>query len=50
MAQNIGAATVSFTAEELDEIDAQVAAVRIEGARLPEPILKATGVEAPDKA
>ena len=41
MEQNLGAAAVIFT----DEIDA----VQIEGARLPENVLQATGVEAPEK-
>lgn len=49
MEENVGAAAIEFTAEELDQLDAQIAAVQIEGARLPESVLAATGVEAPPK-
>lgn len=50
MRENIGATAFSFTAEELAQINAQVAAVQIEGARLPDAVLQGTGVEAPEKA
>jgi aryl-alcohol dehydrogenase-like predicted oxidoreductase len=49
MEQNVAAAAVTFTAEELDQINAQIEAVQIEGARLPDNVLEATGVEAPEK-
>jgi aryl-alcohol dehydrogenase-like predicted oxidoreductase len=49
MEQNVGAAAVTFTAEELQQLDAQIEAVRIKGARLPDNVLEATGVEAPEK-
>jgi aryl-alcohol dehydrogenase-like predicted oxidoreductase len=49
MEQNVAAAAVTFTAEELDQLDAQIEAVQIEGARLPDNVLEATGVEAPEK-
>lgn len=47
--ENLGSAAVTFTAEELQQITADIAAVRVEGARLPDDILAATGVEAPAK-
>jgi len=47
--ENIGAAAISFSAAELAELDAAIAAVPIRGARLPPPVLAATGVEAPPK-
>jgi hypothetical protein len=49
MEQSVAAAAVTFTAEELDQLDAQIEAVQIEGARLPDNVLEATGVEAPGK-
>lgn len=47
--ENVGAAAIVFSAVELAEIDAAVAAIPIRGARLPPPVLAATGVEAPPK-
>ena len=47
--ENVGAATISFTAAELAELDAGIAAIPIRGARLSPPVLAATGVEAPPK-
>jgi aryl-alcohol dehydrogenase-like predicted oxidoreductase len=47
--ENIAAASISFSAAELTEFDAALAAVPIRGARLPPPVLAATGVEAPPK-
>lgn len=47
MKQNTAASTIRFSEDELMAINAQVAAVRIEGARLPEAALAMTGVEAP---
>jgi aryl-alcohol dehydrogenase-like predicted oxidoreductase len=49
MLENIGAAAVPFTAPELAELNASVSAIKIEGARLPEPVLALSGVEAPPK-
>lgn len=49
MEENVDASAVEFTVEELGQLDAQIAAVRIEGARLPDGVLRATGVEAPEK-
>jgi aryl-alcohol dehydrogenase-like predicted oxidoreductase len=46
MLDNSGAAAVRFTPPELTELNASVAAIKIEGARLPEPVLALSGVEA----
>ncbi|MHA6912863.1 aldo/keto reductase [Ralstonia pseudosolanacearum] len=46
MEQNAGAASVKFTAAELQEINAEVARVQIVGARLPEEDERRTGIEA----
>jgi aryl-alcohol dehydrogenase-like predicted oxidoreductase len=46
---NVGAARISFTAEELKQLDAAVDAIRIEGDRLPKRALDMTGIEAPPK-
>jgi aryl-alcohol dehydrogenase-like predicted oxidoreductase len=47
--ENVAAAAVSFSAAELTELDAGLAAIAITGARLSPPVLAATGVEAPPK-
>ena len=47
--ENIQAAAVTFTAEELGELNAALDAVKIEGARLPPPVLAMSNVEAPPK-
>jgi aryl-alcohol dehydrogenase-like predicted oxidoreductase len=47
--ENLRAADILFTAEELKELNAAVAAVTIRGERLPPTVLAATGVEAPPK-
>jgi aryl-alcohol dehydrogenase-like predicted oxidoreductase len=47
--QNIGGASVQFSATELDELNAAVREIEIRGERLPEPVLNMTGVEAPPK-
>ena len=49
MAENTGAADVSFTSSELDELNAAVRAIEIRGDRLPEQVLALSGVEAPPK-
>lgn len=49
MEENVGAATISFSAAELKELDAALAAISIRGERLPPAVLQATGVEAPPK-
>jgi aryl-alcohol dehydrogenase-like predicted oxidoreductase len=47
--ENVAAATISFSAAELKELNAAVAAIPIRGARLSPAVLSATGVEAPPK-
>ncbi len=47
--ENVAAASVSFGAAELNELNTAVAAIPIRGARLSPPVLAATGVEAPPK-
>jgi aryl-alcohol dehydrogenase-like predicted oxidoreductase len=46
---NAGAARVSFSPDELRELNTAAAAVKIEGDRLPKRALDKTGVEAPPK-
>jgi len=50
MQQNVAAAAVSFTDEELKELRGELEAIQIEGDRLPKPVLDATGVESPVKS
>ena len=47
--ENVAAASISFSAAELQELDSALAAIPIRGARLSPPVLAATGVEAPPK-
>jgi hypothetical protein len=47
MLENIGADAVRLTSSELAELNASVSVIKILGARLPEPVLVMTGVEAP---
>ncbi|MBT9466644.1 aldo/keto reductase [Hydrogenophaga sp.] len=49
MEENIGAAAISFTPDELRQLNAAVAAVRIQGDRLPPAVMRMAGVEAPLK-
>lgn len=49
MEENIGAAQVKFTADELKEFTAAVDAIKIQGDRLPKAVLEFSGVEAPAK-
>jgi aryl-alcohol dehydrogenase-like predicted oxidoreductase len=49
MLENIGAASVSFSSEEIAELNKTVAAIQINGARLPEQVLVYSGVEAPPR-
>jgi len=46
---NVGAARVTFSPDELRELNAAAAAVKIQGDRLPKGALDMTGVEAPPK-
>jgi aryl-alcohol dehydrogenase-like predicted oxidoreductase len=47
--ENVAAAAITFSTEELKELDAGLAAITIRGDRLSPPVLAATGVEAPPK-
>jgi aryl-alcohol dehydrogenase-like predicted oxidoreductase len=47
--ENVVAAAISFSGAEMHDLDAALAAVRIQGERLPPQVLAATGVEAPPK-
>ncbi|MDY1449033.1 aldo/keto reductase [Pseudomonas aeruginosa] len=50
MRENLGAASITFTGAELRELNAAVAAIPIQGSRLPPQVLKFSGVEAPPKS
>ena len=47
--ENVAAASITFSASELKELNAAVAAIPIRGERLSPAVLSATGVEAPPK-
>ncbi|ESQ80371.1 aldo/keto reductase [Asticcacaulis sp. YBE204] len=49
MLENTGAANLTFTAAERSELNAAVAAIAVQGARLPEAVLRFSNVEAPVK-
>lgn len=49
MLENIGATGVQFTAAEVAELNAAVAAIEVKGARLPDAVLVYSGVDAPPK-
>lgn len=49
MVQNVGAAGISFSSEELAELNTSVRAIEVAGPRLPDAILAFSGVEAPPK-
>jgi len=50
MQDNVGAASVAFTAPELAELNAAVADIKVAGQRLPDAVLQYSGVEAPAKS
>lgn len=49
MTENLGAASITFTADELRQLNAAVAAIRIQGDRLPPAVAVMSGAEAPPK-
>ncbi len=49
MTENLGAASISFTAQELQQLNAGVAAIRIQGDRLPPAVAVMSGVESAAK-
>ncbi len=42
--ENIGAVAVELTADDLRQIESAIARIPVQGARLPEPVLKMTGL------
>ena len=49
LSENVGAANVNFTADELSRFNTELATIKIEGERLPPFVLALSGVEAPVK-
>lgn len=49
MLENAGTAKITFTSAELAELNTAVAAIKVQGARLPEGVLRFSNVEAPAK-
>jgi aryl-alcohol dehydrogenase-like predicted oxidoreductase len=49
MVENLGATAVSFTPDEIADLNKSVALIHTQGARLPEQVLAYSGVEAPAK-
>lgn len=49
MEENVGAAAIAFTSDELRQLNASVAAIDIRGERLPAAVMRMSGVEAPPK-
>lgn len=47
--ENIGAASITFSASEMNELNTAVAAFRVRGERLPPAVMAMSGVEAPPK-
>lgn len=50
MLENTGSAQVRFTQAELQELNSSVAAIQVQGARLPEGVLRFSDVDAPPKS
>jgi aryl-alcohol dehydrogenase-like predicted oxidoreductase len=50
MLENAGAMAVQLTPPDLAELNASVSAIEVQGARLPEGVLRMSGVEAPPKS
>lgn len=50
MHENIGAASIRFTPDEIDELNSSVAAINVRGQRLPDSVLVFSDVEAPEKS
>ncbi|AOF93317.1 aldo/keto reductase [Sinorhizobium sp. RAC02] len=49
MLENIGAAAIRFTPEEIGDLNTAVAAIEVRGQRLPDAVLAFSNVEAPEK-
>lgn len=50
MLENIGSAAIAFNGAEIAQLNAAVAAIDVQGARLPEAVLAMSGTEAPPKS
>ncbi len=50
MVENVGGSAVTFSQDELKELNASVSSIQIQGKRLPDGILALSGVEAPLKS
>jgi len=50
MIQNVGASSITFTPDELKELNASLVNIQIHGKRLPDMVLALSGMEAPPKA
>ena len=49
MEENVGAASIAFSADELKQLNAELAAIPVRGERLPPAVMAMSGVEAPPK-
>lgn len=49
MVENVGAASIAFSPAELVELNQAIAAIKVQGARLPDAVLVYSGVEAPPR-
>lgn len=49
MEENLGAAEISFTTDELHRLNAELTAISIQGERLPPAVMQMSGVEAPSR-
>lgn len=50
MIENIGGSSVTFSQDELKDLNASVSSIQIQGKRLPDGVLALSGVEAPPKS
>jgi aryl-alcohol dehydrogenase-like predicted oxidoreductase len=50
MIENVGGSSITFSQDELKELNASVSSIQIQGKRLPEGVLALSGVEAPPKS
>ena len=50
MLENVGGSSVTFSPDELKELNSSVSSIQIQGKRLPDGVLAFSGVEAPPKS
>ena len=50
MIQNVGASSIAFSPDELEELNTSLASIQIQGKRLPDGVLALSGVEAAPKS